>query len=83
MRNCINDLLRRYLNSFSAKESVCPTIKKKEDIIEAQQYLIHAYNRFNNVLDPEMVEIAILDIKIAEKRYDYLIREMKNQTEGN
>jgi hypothetical protein len=83
MRNCIKYLLRRYLYSFSDEEKVCPTIKKEEEIIEAQQYLNHAYNRFNNVLDPEMVEIAILDIKIAEKRYDYLIREMKKEKEGN
>lgn len=82
MNNCINHLCGMLLNSFSAKGNACPASNKEKDIIEAQQYLKHAYNRFNNVSDPELVEIAVLDIKVAQKRFDYLIREMKKHTKG-
>ncbi|HNX29882.1 MAG TPA: DUF2508 family protein [Syntrophomonadaceae bacterium] len=52
----------------------------QEDLLkQARQELSQAYNIFSNVSDPELIEIAVLNIKVAEKRFDFLVREMKRQ----
>lgn len=49
-------------------------------INQAREELNQAYNVFSNVSDPELVEIAVLNIEVAKKRFDYLIRELKSKT---
>lgn len=80
---CLNNRLARVLEVFALKPNACVQQNKHEDILnQAQQDLSQAYNIFSNVLDPELIDIAILNLKIAEKRYDFLIRELKRkQTE--
>ncbi len=51
-----------------------------EDLMQqAMKELNQAYNVFSNVSDPELVEIAVLNIKVAEKRFDFLVRELKRK----
>ena len=53
--------------------------KQEELINQAREELSQAYNIFSNVSDPELVEIAVLNIKAAEKRFDFLVREIKRK----
>lgn len=49
-----------------------------EQMLElARQELESAYNLFSRAEDPEMVEYAVFNLKAAEKRYDYLIRQAR------
>jgi len=51
----------------------------EELLKEANQELTLARNMFSRVEDPEMVDSAIFTLKAAEKRYDYLLKEIKNK----
>lgn len=46
---------------------------------EACSDLKKAHELLNWVTDPDMVEYAIYSLKAAEKRYDYMIKQIKNQ----
>ncbi len=51
-----------------------------EDILQqAHEELQQAHNCFAHLQEPDMVDYAIYKIKAAEKRYDYLIRRIKNK----
>ena len=53
---------------------------RDEDLMrQAMKELNQAYNVFSNVSEPELVEIAVLNIKVAEKRFDFLVRELKRK----
>ncbi len=57
-------------------------IEKNRDeklVQQAREELNLAYNVFSNVSEPELVEIAVLNIKVAEKRFDFLIKELKRK----
>jgi len=46
--------------------------KAKEDWHQAQAY-------FENVNDPELVDYAINNLEAAEKRYNYLLKKLREQ----
>jgi len=46
---------------------------------QAHMELMCAHNMFARVLDEEMVDCAIFSINAAEKRYNYLIRKIKQE----
>jgi len=60
-------------------EAEVNSAKQEELINQAREELSQAYNIFSNVSDPELVEIAVLNIKAAEKRFDFLVREIKRK----
>lgn len=77
---CLTNKLQRVLEIFAVNLQADIKQNKQEDILnQARQDLSQAYNIFSNVLDPELIDIAILNLKVAEKRYDFLIRELKRQ----
>ncbi len=63
----------------ASPEAEVKSAKQEELIKQAREELSQAYNIFSNVSDPELVEIAVLNIKAAEKRFDFLIREIKRK----
>lgn len=55
-----------------------PTTEElKEDIRLTAQALRSAYDRFNFVTEPELVESAIFEIRALNARYSYLLRRVK------
>lgn len=65
---CLNNTIARVREIFALKRNACVRQNKHEEILnQAQQDLSQAYNIFSNVLDPELIDIAILNLKIAEK----------------
>lgn len=46
---------------------------------EACTELQQAHELLNRVTEPDMVEYAVYSLKAAEKRYDYLIKKIRDQ----
>ncbi|MGI5911948.1 MAG: DUF2508 family protein [Syntrophomonadaceae bacterium] len=49
---------------------------------QAHLDLMSAYNMFNRVIDEDMVDCAIFSISASEKRYNYLIRKIREEYYG-
>jgi len=63
---------------FSKKTTPDPELMAlKAELLEAQSELTQAYCRFNQALDPELVESCIYQIKAVKARCNYLIRAIK------
>lgn len=63
---------------FSKKSKPDPElIALKDELREAQGELSLAYCRFNEALDPELVESCIYQISAVKARCNYLIRAIK------
>lgn len=60
-----------------------PEETKREEILasieQARQEWYDAANYFNNVIDPELVDHAILVRKAAERKYMYLLKQARLQ----
>ena len=66
--------------SFSQKHRPDPELLAlKEDLREAQWELTLAYRRFNQAVDPELVESCVYHISAAKARCNYLIRTIKER----
>ena len=50
------------------------TDELKEELQNTAQALRNAYDRFNFVTEPELVDAAIFEIRSLNARYSYLIR---------
>lgn len=46
---------------------------------QAKEQWHQAMDYFENVKDPELVDYAIKNLDAAEKRYDYLLKQMREQ----
>ena len=51
----------------------------KTDLRTAQQELLLAYGRFDQAVEPELVESCIYEINAVNARFDYLYRAIKEQ----
>ena len=62
-----------------AKKQTADTrlLSLKAELLEAQSELAQAYRRFDQALDPELVESCIYQIKAIKARCNYLIRAIK------
>ena len=49
----------------------------KAELISAQSDLTMAYRRFNQAVDPELVESCVYQISAVKARCNYLIRAIK------
>ncbi|MEN6349232.1 MAG: DUF2508 family protein [Syntrophomonas sp.] len=54
-------------------------ISDEELLEQAHQDLVQAQNVFSRVEDPDMIDYAVLNLIAAEKRYNYLIKKIKNK----
>lgn len=61
-----------------------PTTEElKEELQCTAQALRGAYDKFNFVTEPELVEAAIFEIRSLNARYSYLIRRVKELNEAS
>lgn len=56
-----------------------PELSQERLLHSAQQELESAYNVFSRAEDPEMIEFAVYNLKAAEKRYDYLLKQARKR----
>lgn len=49
------------------------------DLAVAKAELAHAYARFDNAVEPELIEASIYEINAQRARYSYLIRRLKER----
>ena len=59
------------------------TDELKEELQNTAQALRDAYDRFNFVTEPELVDAAIFEIRSLNARYSYLIRRVKEESEAS
>lgn len=52
----------------------------KAELVNAQGDLAHAYQQFDQALDPELVESCIYQISAVKARCNYLIRAIKERS---
>ncbi|MEA1962478.1 MAG: DUF2508 family protein [Bacillota bacterium] len=64
---------------FEEKPSMRSEYSDESLLQKAGEELAEAYNLLSRVEDDEMIEYASLTIQAAEKRYDYLLRRVKEQ----
>ena len=63
---------------FSKKDAPdAELVRLKEELLEAQGELALAYCRFNQAVDPELVESCVYQISAVKARCNYLIRAIK------
>lgn len=66
---------------FSRKTRSDPELLAlKSELLEAQGELACAYQRFDQAVDPELVESCIYQISAVKARCNYLIRAIKERS---
>jgi hypothetical protein len=76
---CFKRLLGKVLNLMVIDEPEADTRQYSWEVMldEAQGRLKSAYNRFSLVDDPDLIDSAIYNLKAEEKRYDYILKQIK------
>ena len=54
-------------------------LRLKEELQEAQRELSLAYSRFDQALDPELVESCVYQISAVKARCNFLLRSIKER----
>ena len=52
----------------------------KDELLKAQSDLTMAYRRFNQAVDPELIEACVYEISAVKARCNYLIRAIKERS---
>ena len=52
-------------------------LELRRELRDTARELHYAYDRFNYVTDPGLIEAGIYDINALKSRYDFLLRKMK------
>lgn len=58
------------------------TAELQRELQDTAQALRRAYERFNYVCDPELVESCVFEINALQAKYNYLLRLAKGPTDG-
>lgn len=61
------------------EEPISNPYRAEEMLAQAKKELDSAYNLFSRAEDPDLIECAVYNLKAAEKRYDFLIKQAKQQ----
>lgn len=64
-------------NQTATANSDLRMLELRQEIWDTAQELHHAYDRFDFVTDPVLIEAGIYDINALKSRYDFLLRKMK------
>ena len=64
-------------NQTATANSDLRMLELRQEIWDTAQELRHAYDRFDFVTDPVLIEAGIYDINALKSRYDFLLRKMK------
>lgn len=70
--------LKDIINGCSNQEEVSAKNDLYISLNNAKKEWENAKNIFENVSNPDLVDYAIYNIDAAEKRYMYLLKQMKN-----
>lgn len=74
--------IKKFLGNFKQNKN-----ESKDDIYltieNAKKEWEDAKNIFENVSQPELVDYAIYNIEAAEKKYTYLLKQIKNSSTSN
>ncbi len=63
------------------KDILWPTDKElRQELDQINRQLKEAYDRFNYVCEPELVEASIFEINALKAKYDYLLRCVKERS---
>ena len=63
------------------KDTLWPTDKElRQELDRINQQLKEAYDWFNYVCEPELVEASIFEINALKAKYDYLLRCIKERS---
>ena len=63
------------------KDTLWPTDKElRQELDQINRQLKEAYDRFNYVCEPELVEASIFEINALKAKYDYLLRCVKERS---
>ena len=54
----------------------------QQELQDTAQALRRAYERFNSVCDPELVESCVFEINALQAKYNYLLRLAKGPADG-
>lgn len=54
----------------------------QQELYSTGQALKEAYEKFNYVSEPELVEACVYEISALKARYNYLLRRIKEHTAG-
>lgn len=64
-------------NQTATANSDLRMLELRQEIWDTAQELRHAYDRFDFVTDPVLIEAGIYDINALKSRYDFLLHKMK------
>ena len=64
-------------NQTATANSDLRMLELRQEIWDTAQELRHAYDRFDFVTYPVLIEAGIYDINALKSRYDFLLRKMK------
>lgn len=71
------DVVQSYFES-DENEAIHTSSKTMIELVEeAKKEWLAAKEYFNSVNEPELIDYAVHSIKATEKRYNYLLRELK------
>ena len=63
------------------KDTASPTLGDlRQELYQTNQALRNAYDKFNYVTAPELVEASIYEINALKAKYDYLLRCVKERS---
>lgn len=71
--------LRKIFDSFKIQENSNEKNDLYINLENAKKEWEEAKNIFENVSEPDLVDYAIYNVEAAEKKYVYLLRQIKNE----
>jgi len=77
MKNLFNKVKNEITEKAERKE---PTNDIFVNVECARKEWEYAKNIFENVSDPDLIDYAIYNVEAAEKKYTYLIKQIKSMT---
>lgn len=82
MRTWLKHLIYQINNLIIVKEPNTDTGNYSLEVMldDAQQALKNAHNRFAIANDPDLIDYAIYSILASEKRYQYILKQIKHES---
>lgn len=74
--------VKRFLDNFKIHKDVNTNSNNNDlyiNLENAKKEWEEAKNIFENVSEPDLVDYAIYNVEAAEKKYVYLLRQIKNE----
>lgn len=79
--SCLANLVSRIL--WLKKDTQFCLPSEQEMLEKARFELYCAYNIFSHIEEPDMLDWAILNLRAAEEKYNFILRRIKEKTSRN